>query len=155
MLPKTHIILGAVLSLLIYLIFPEIGFLATAIIFLSSVLIDVDHYLYYAIKTNNWSLKDAYRGFLKNTDSFRKLSKQEREEYSTAVIIFHGVECLIVLIILVQFYSIFIWVLLGFFIHLILDFIDMFRNKDSFYTKSSQLVVLYKNKSKKKITHYT
>jgi len=46
MTPRYHFIIGAIVSLLLWL-HPEINYITASIIFLSSILIDFDHYIYY------------------------------------------------------------------------------------------------------------
>ena len=50
MYPKHHILLGFIFSVFVFILFPKIGILGVSIIFLSSFLIDVDHYIGYAIR---------------------------------------------------------------------------------------------------------
>ncbi len=57
MLPKHHVVLGFVISLTVFIIFPSIGLISFLIIWASSVLIDFDHYLYYVFKKKDFSLK--------------------------------------------------------------------------------------------------
>jgi hypothetical protein len=45
MLPKTHILLGAIFSVIFYLLFPNTEWYNLFLIFFSSFLIDFDHYL--------------------------------------------------------------------------------------------------------------
>jgi len=150
MLPKNHIIIGLILSLLIYLIFPQIGILAAGVIFLSSFLIDVDHYLYYAIKYHDWNLKNAYNWFIHKSKIWNKLTPHQRKDYERAVIIFHGAECIFILMLLVILNKIFLFILIGFIIHLLLDFIDILNRNEPIYIKSSQILVMHRNKNKKK-----
>ena len=59
MLPKTHILLGLIFSLLIYFSL-ELTIIQASLVFLSSFLIDFDHYLWYVFKKKDFSLKNAY-----------------------------------------------------------------------------------------------
>ena len=72
MLPKYHIIYGFILSLILFLIFPTLGLIGAGIIFLSSFLIDVDHYIYYVLKENKFSPRKAIHHFLEKR---KRLSK--------------------------------------------------------------------------------
>src|SRR3989339_573627 len=66
MLPITHFILGLILSGgLVY--FFDFSLIAGAIVLLSSVLIDIDHYFYYVHKKNDWGLKNSYNWFVEHT----------------------------------------------------------------------------------------
>jgi len=130
MLPKTHIILGFILALILYLIFPkQIGILGALIILASSVLIDIDHYCYYIIKKKDFSLKNAYPLFYKNMKKFESLSSEERNKTYHPICLFHGFEILLVLFILAFFFNFLYLVLIGFFFHLFLDIFNIcFRN---------------------------
>ena len=122
-MPSTHIIFGAIISALLLLFFPLIGIMGCVIIFLSSVLIDVDHYLYYAIKKKDWSLRNAYNWFLSKRDIFLRASKKERAKMERLILVLHGIECLAIFALLILVHKIFVFVLIGFVIHLLLDLI--------------------------------
>jgi len=118
MLPKWHALLGAIFSIILVILFPAIGWLGAFVIFASSVLIDVDHYLWYVWKEKDWSLKKAYF-YLKN--SKRKVKR---------MMILHTFEFLLLLGI-ASFYSKFLfYILIGFVFHSIVDIIDMLRTKE-------------------------
>lgn len=151
MLPSRHIILGFLASLLLLWIYPEFQWWGAVIIFLSSVLIDVDHYLFYTIKHRDFSLSNAYRWFIKHRDVFLKLSPEEREKMERAIIIFHGVECWILLALLMLVHYVFGLILIGFFIHMIFDFIDLHKSKVPHRYKISQWHVHKRNKKLKEL----
>ena len=150
MLPKVHIITGAIFALLIWIIFPSVGWLNALIIFLSSFLIDVDHYLYYLYKQKDHSLKKAYRWFIEKKERWFRLSKKQREKETSTIIIFHGIEFFIVLVLLIFLNKIFFFVLLGISLHMILDFIELKIYNVPLYYKISQLYILKLNKHKHK-----
>ena len=60
MLPKYHVPFGFIFAGIIWILFPIISFNGLLIIFLSSFLIDVDHYTYFVYKKHDFSLKNAY-----------------------------------------------------------------------------------------------
>ena len=122
MYPKHHIILGAIFAAALYFIFPSIGILNAAIVFLSSFLIDVDHYIYYRYKTGNWNLKKAYDWFEERGRKLDCLPRKKREEFYLAFCFLHGIEVLIILFILSIFVSKhFLFIFTGVALHLILD----------------------------------
>jgi len=149
MFPKYHLIVGLLVSLILFLVFPGINLLAAVIIFLSSVLIDFDHYLYYAIKKRDLSLNRAYKWFVRNRIKLFQLAPKERENFKDLILIFHGIECWILLILFSFVSKIFIWIMIGIVIHMILDFFDMFAIEEPFYSKMSQIFVIFNNKNKK------
>ena len=65
MLPKKHIILGLIFSLTLIFLFPAIGWKGFGVIFLSSVFIDIDHYLYFIFKKKDINLMNSYNWFIK------------------------------------------------------------------------------------------
>jgi len=147
MKPIFHIIIGVVISLLLWL-HPEINYLAVLVIFLSSVLIDFDHYLYFILKKKDISLIKAYNWFLKKRDFLISKPTKEQKKYKSSILIFHNFEFLIILLLLILIHEIFLWILFGIIIHLILDFIETFKRGFK-NTKMSLIFNLIKNKNKK------
>lgn len=154
MLPSKHIMLGAIFTVLLLIIFPQISLLGGIIIFLSSFLIDVDHYLYYSIKYKDWNLKHSYAWFIQKSAEWKKLAPKQKEKYERSIFIFHGIECWLVLILLIYINPIFGFVLIGFFIHTIFDFIDLYARKESLLLKTSQVYVYKRNKKMKNINNH-
>ena len=62
MLPKWHALIGFIVSYIIYW-FTTITIFQGVIIFLASIFIDIDHYLYYIVAKKRFSLKSAYNWF--------------------------------------------------------------------------------------------
>ena len=124
MLPKYHLILGILFSGFLFYFFPKIGLIGFIIIILSSFLIDIDHYLYYAYKKKSWNLKKAYKWFIEKRKKLFSLPKIQRKRFYMGFCLFHNVEILIILFFLGRFLSIYFYcILLGFFFHLFLDII--------------------------------
>jgi hypothetical protein len=136
MLPKYHVVFGFFSALIISLIF-NLNFFYFSIIFLSSILIDLDHYFRYIYKTKNFSPKKFWEWSMKKY--------KERKKDKPPIFIFHGIESWILLIILSFFNKIFLFIFLGFMIHMILDYVDLYLRKESFLFKFSQTYVLKKN----------
>src|SRR3989344_9073734 len=149
MLPKYHIVFGAIVTVAIYFIFP-ITILQSAIIFLTSFLIDVDHYLYYIFVKKDFSSKNAVKWFTEKRNIWMTLNYEQRKYYKYTPLIFHGIEFWFIIIILAQIYNIFYFILAGIAIHMLLDYIEfIFITKTPLYPKTSQIMVLLKNKRKK------
>jgi hypothetical protein len=123
MFPKKHIIYGAIFSILLLLLFPKITLFQGVVIFLSTFLVDVDHYIYFAFKKNSLSLKKAYRFFVKA----HKMPTQYRRRF---VLIFHTAEFLIIIAVLAYFNYYFFLIFIGIAFHSILDIINMSFHKD-------------------------
>ena len=132
MLPRTHTFLGLIFSLAIVYIF-NLSLIAGIIIFLSSVLIDVDHYLYYVYKKKDWRLKRAYNFFIVGKNKIASLSRKQRNEFYHGFSFLHGIETLVILFILGKFLSeYFYYILIGFSFHLFLDIIHQKTIHDRF-----------------------
>jgi hypothetical protein len=149
MLPKWHVLIGFVISYILVYFF-NLSLLAGAVIFLSSwLLVDFDHYLLYVIKNNDFDLSRAYLFFLQKRQSYIRLSQIKRKEFKKSILIFHGIEFWAILVILSFFNKIFLFVLIGIFIHMLFDWIDLYYIKESFYQKISQIYTFIKNKKLK------
>jgi|APSaa5957512576_1039674.scaffolds.fasta_scaffold134294_2 hypothetical protein len=131
MFPKIHAIYGFLFSMVLFLLFPQITLLHATIIFLSSVLIDVDHYLYYVYREKNWNLKRSFKWYLKNELLFNNMSEKQKAEIYTGLCFLHGIEAILILFILgvfiKQISGLVFPVLLGFLFHQFLDLIDLFK----------------------------
>ena len=126
MLPKWHILINIIVAgFLLFFFKPSY----VAIFFLASILIDIDHYLYYIYEKGNWSLKKAYNWHKVSRKRFHNLSREEKKRHSYFILIFHGMEILFILLILSKFSIIFFFIFLGFLAHLIEDSIIATRFK--------------------------
>ena len=125
MKPQSHFLLGILFILLLFFLFPQIPFFGLLIIFLSSILIDVDHYLYYVFKKGDKSIIRAYKWFTENRKKAYHLSRQEKRKISFGFLFLHGVEILIALYFLyIHVSEIFLYILLGFGFHLLVDIVS-------------------------------
>ncbi len=118
MLPKQHIIINLIICLILLFFIQPIYVL---IIFLSSVFIDFDHYLYYVFEKKRFSLKSAYNWFLIETTKFHNLSVEEKKKHRYFILIFHGLEPLILLYLFSFYIPILFFIFFGFLMHLIED----------------------------------
>jgi len=150
MLVKYHVVLGAIFSILIYTLF-ELTPLQATIIFLASFLIDFDHYLIYIITQKNLSLKKAYKIFSQHKDKWVKLPKKKKSQYKEYLLIFHGIEFVILLIALSFLHNIFLFILIGILFHLVLDYIDIIYYNGFLSSKLSQIYVYLTNKNKREL----
>jgi len=122
MLPKFHVIYGFVFSIILFLIFPSIGIFGAVIIFLSSFLIDVDHYIYYALKKKDINLEKGIMYFFTKRKKLAKMKIEQRNKFYSGFCFFHGIEILVILLFAGIFISnYFFFILLGFAFHLSLD----------------------------------
>ncbi len=125
MYPKQHIIIGFIFAGVLSIIFPSINWLFALIIFLSSFLIDADHYFYYIIKNHDFNPKHSIKYFFNARKKVSQIPKEKRKLYYSGFCFFHGIETLIALAILGMFVSrYFFAILLGVSLHLLLDWIE-------------------------------
>ena len=126
MLPKFHALYGAVFSLFLHIfVFPNYGVSAAVTVFLSTVFIDVDHYLFYVYKKSDLSLAKAYYFFVKG-GTYR-------------LMIFHTVEFLLLLYLLSFYSTYFLFVIFGFLFHWALDIYDMY-NHNTLHKRTYSLI---------------
>jgi len=137
MLPKWHILFGAIFSLILFLFF-RVSLFYSIIVFLASVFIDIDHYFFYVKRKKDWNLKRAFKWYV-------ALEKNHKPIMN----IFHNIEFLILILIISFFYNIFFFILIGSLLHLIIDVIYLVLT-DRMGTKELLLTryLLTKDKSK-------
>jgi hypothetical protein len=121
MLPKTHFILGALFAAFLFYLFPQVTLFIALIIFLSSFLIDGDHYIFYVLFERDLSLRKAYKWHLMNRIKMRKLSKKERNKHKNEILFFHGIEPIIILFFLSFLWTLLLYVVIGMMFHLCTD----------------------------------
>lgn len=151
MLPKTHIILGGIFSILVWIIHPTIPWFNIVLIFLSSFLIDFDHYMYYVFKkkdinpfkSTSWFMKNHKNGVIKKFE--KKNSKNKVKAYFCA---FHTVELLLLIFIFALFIKPFLFILLGMLFHSLLDVIDLTIRKDIHLREFSTIAYIIRRNKK-------
>jgi hypothetical protein len=149
MLPKYHIITGFIASVIfLYLGFPP---LAAITIFITSFLIDIDHYFIYIYKTKKFDLRDAYHFCVNLGRKWRKLSYKQKREHKMTIMIFHGIEFWLLLFLLSFLHPFFLWVLIGVLVHIVIDLQDLVNKELPLYSKLSQLYIWITNKKKKEL----
>ena len=148
---RWHILFGFVIS---YILVKFIGLslFAGLIIFLSSWMIDIDHYFWYAFETKKLNPKNAINWYIKSTAKWDKLSAKEKSEFKKGIYIFHYISFWIILIILTFFYNFAIWILAGVIIHISADWSNMILKGDSIYSKLSHIYTKKHNKYKRNLS---
>ncbi len=122
MFVQFHIFLGLIFSEILYLFFPQINLQAFFLIFLSSFLIDVDHYIYYLIRKRDFNLKNSYNWFMKQVKLIHQFSISFQRKVYIGFNFLHGIEFLILLLCSGYFFSkIFYFIFIGVLFHLTLD----------------------------------
>jgi len=150
MSPKWHFLIGVIASGF-FAIFSNFSTLEIALVFISSIAIDVDHYIWFALQTKNYSFFDAVKWWGKNRDAAHNLSKQKRSEYGWGVFIFHSLFFVIVLLLLSKIYLFFLFIALGTILHLITDYMAVIYFRELWYYKVSPFATHLTNKNKKSI----
>lgn len=131
MLPDKHVFFGIIFVLALFLLFPGMSLSDLTIIFLSTVLIDFDHYLYYIFRKKDISPLAAYRWHKKLHKKFLSLSREQLRKIYSGFFIFHGLEALLIVLLLGIFLSrFFLFIFVGFLFHMILDWYTEIRLKD-------------------------
>lgn len=128
MLPKTHLILTAIFSLLLL----ALGWatpLQAAIVLAAGVLIDTDHWFVYLFKKKDPSITRAYKWFY---------GFYERKEKRKFLEIFHTAEFFILIFLLSLKFHFFFFMLLGMLFHEVLDLIEAAQMR--FYGKQVSLI---------------
>jgi len=120
MLVENHIRINLIIGLILLFFVKPIYI---SIIFLSSILIDFDHYIYYIFEKKRFSLKSAYNWYLIERQKFHNLSSNEKKKHRYFIFIFHGSEILIILLLLSGYYPVLFFVFVGFTMHLIEDLV--------------------------------
>jgi hypothetical protein len=150
MLVKYHVIFGFIFSILMYFALTLTLFEAT-IIFLSSFLIDVDHYLWYVFNKKDLNLKSSINWFNQKRKEYLSINPIKRQEFRKTILYFHNLEFLFIVFLLSYINKIFLFIIIGLIFHLILDIIDYIIIKEPFYSKLSIIILLIKNRNKKNI----
>jgi len=122
MFPAGHVIFGIIFSAVLYLGF-SFSFFGIIIVFLSSVFIDLDHYICYIVWKKDFSLKNSYEWFAEEGKRYDNLSKEKKKEYTLGIFPLHSIEVLLAIFLLSFLNNFFIYIFLGFAFHIICDFI--------------------------------
>lgn len=145
MLPKWHILLGSIFTLVIWYFAPSISWLYLSLIFLSSFLIDFDHYIC-AVKNNNkLSLFHAFKYHDKQAEIEKKENKsgiRKKGDFH----LFHTVEFHVLVGIVGIFFSPFFYIFIGMVFHSLLDLIWLLK-EDRFYRREYFLFNWMRKKS--------
>ncbi|MBS3090897.1 hypothetical protein J4217_00430 [Candidatus Pacearchaeota archaeon] len=124
MLPRWHIFLGLISTILITLVFPNTSMLYLLLFFLSSFLIDFDHYANAAMKTNKLGLRNAF-------EYHKILGEIEKEEHKKGLRRkgdfhpFHTIEFHLLVLLLGFLWTSFFFIFLGMLFHSIMDLISI------------------------------
>ncbi len=138
MLPRWHILWGAVFSIAVWLFLPGVSLFYISLIFLASFLIDFDHYLAGAMSIRDYNLKNVLK-------YHRELLKKEKEENKNGIRVrghfhlFHTLEFHILVFALGYLWQGFWFILAGMIFHSLLDIASLI-SRDRLYRREYFLV---------------
>jgi len=155
MLPYFHILFGFIFSLSIYFLF-KFNFIGFLVLFFSTWVFDVDHYLFFVFKKNKLNFFEAYKYFMKKKNLKLPVEQRKREMIKeNRLFIFHQIEiiCLIFLasFFILKFFKAEIYSILflvGIFFHTFLDLLESL--KEGFIAERYSLILFYISKIKLK-----
>ena len=133
MLPRYHILLGALLTFFIWYFAPGLSWKYLSLIFAASVLIDFDHYVCAVHKVKSVKLNKAF-------EYHKEDQKIAEREYKKGIRkrgdfhLFHTIEFHLFVGVLGLFWSIFFYVFIGMVFHSLLDVYDMAK-EDKLYRR--------------------
>lgn len=133
MLPRWHIFWGAIFSLFIWEFVGEIKYEYTLLIFLSSIFIDLDHYINAVIKNKNLHLGrafDYHKDMAKIQEGERKKGIRKKGDFH----LFHTIEFHLFIALIGIFWTPFFYIFIGMVFHSFLDFFYLI-NKDYLYRR--------------------
>ena len=145
---KWHFLFGFIISYILVYFF-EFSIFAGIIIFLSSWVIDGDHYFWYAFEMKEWNPLKAIKWYLASIPTWFKLPLKEREKFKRGIFICHGLLFWLILAGLSFIHPIFLWILIGVGIHMVADLIDLHYRGEPLYYKIFPCYVIRRNKNKK------
>ncbi len=120
MLPRWHLLFGGILTLLIWISAPNTSLIHILLFFLSTFLMDLDHYICAVFNTRKFSLKEAF-DYHKKLDAEdlqrRKRGIREKGDFH----LFHTVEFHILVGILGLNWIGFFYIFLGMMFHSLID----------------------------------
>ena len=126
MMPRTHLIVSLIISLIYFPFFGWWSFLAIV----GGFLIDVDHYLEFIIK---FKRRDLFKAFFDAVEFYKGNNCQK---YKDLLHIFHTFEFWILYIVLAIIYPFLLPFVFSIFIHLIMDFIGMWKDNVNLFQRA-------------------
>jgi len=141
MMPNKHIFFGIMFSILFFILGIPITYIV--LIIATSILIDIDHALYYIIRFKKINPIEMNRYFMAD-------ACLENNDNLLPVLIFHNFETLMLLVILSIFFPIVLSIFIGVLIHMILDWKAMPTLRYPPIIKLSLILVLLENKRRSK-----
>lgn len=130
MLPKAHIILGAIFSIIIKFVFPQVSWLFIGLMFLATFLIDFDHYAFVAIKTRNLSLINALDWFDRHIEKEKRAGRIGLRARKSPLFLLHTIEFHLFILLMGYFWIGFLYIFIGMVFHSLMDVVYMIYEKE-------------------------
>lgn len=124
MLPRWHILLGAIFTIIIWFFAPGLHYTYLILIFLSTFLIDFDHYLVFVYHKKSLSLSESFK-------YYDRLTAREKSDIAKGIKrkshfqIFHTIEFHVLIGLLGIFWMGFFYIFIGMVFHSLLDVISL------------------------------
>ena len=139
MLPRWHILFGAIFALLILIVAPKTKFIFVFLVFLSAVLIDFDHYTCAVLKTKKFGLFHAFE-YHRRLDEEERFRKKQGIKQRGDLHLFHTIEFHILVGMLGLIWIGFFYVFLGMIFHSLLDIYSLLFIGKEMYRREFFLV---------------
>ncbi len=126
MLPRWHILWGAIFTFLLWFFVPNINYNYLGLVFLASFLIDFDHYAASVLKTGGLGLRESFK-------YHNNIMIKEREEKRRGIRkrgdfhLFHTIEFHLLVGLLGLIWTSFFYIFIGIVFHSLLDIISLMR----------------------------
>lgn len=127
MLPRWHIVFGAFFAFVIWLVAPETNKIYLLLVFLSSFLIDTDHYLVAVFRTKKLSFKNSLNYF-KILGKMETKERKQKIKRKGPLYVFHTLEFHLFILFLGIIWTGFFYIFLGMIFHSLLDVVWMIKN---------------------------
>jgi hypothetical protein len=143
-----HVLLSTIAAVIIW-IFSETSVGGLLLFWLGAwLLIDLDHFIYTSIKEKEFAPHRLIWKTFALSKRRDKRSLQERKVSKYPIFIFHGLEIILILLMLSLFYDFAYYLVAGFLFHLFLDYVELFAKKENLLLKTSVVYVALSNKNK-------
>ncbi|MBS3089822.1 hypothetical protein J4461_03000 [Candidatus Pacearchaeota archaeon] len=128
MLPRWHIVYGALFSAILWISVPQIEIKYLAIVFLASVFIDFDHYLCAVKNTGSWSLFHSFQ-YHKIQNKVLNILERKGKKPRSDFHLFHTVEFHALIGILGIWIAPFFYLFIGMAFHSFLDLFSLLKTE--------------------------
>lgn len=133
MLPRWHVLLGALFVGGLYLLVPDLAWYNYFLLFFASVFIDVDHYIAAGLKTGSWRLSDALEYYATQGDQVQLDQKKGiRKVYDFHI--FHTIEFHVLIALLSVWWQPAFYLFIGMTFHTLLDIFTLLH-RDYLYMR--------------------